>query len=581
MILQALSSYYERAQADPAISMPAYGTSMENISFALVLDPEGNVVALEDLREQDGKKLRPRKMAVAAAEKKASGIKANFLWDSTNYVLGADDKGNPERTRKCHEAFVELTRKFCSDEDPGLKAVLSFLDKPDKDFSSFPQWEEMLAGNVVFRLDGVEGFIHDRPAARAARNKWFGDKEKEISGQCLISGDENTYIARLHPSIKGVYGAQVAGASIVSFNKSAFESYGKKQSYNAPVSVLAAFQYVTALNSLLARDSRQRMTIGDSTIVFWAERKSVLEDFLAECGFCEPRKGEEEPEVRIDVQTSVKIHDLLLAIRQGRRAVDIVPGLDESVRFYLLALAPNASRLSIRFWEVNTVGGILDKISRFFQDIEIVRMFENEPEFPSLWRLLVQTATLGKSENISPVLAGGMAKSMLSGGPYPQSLLAAILGRIRAEQAVTYFRAALLKAFLVRNCKMEVSVALDPSRTDRPYLLGRLFAVLEKAQEEAIPGASATIKDRYLGSAAANPGQVFSVLLKNASNHIAKLRKDPERKGFAFSYDVMMQDIVSKFDDFPRTMSAENQGLFMIGYYHQRKDFFTKKNKEN
>ena len=202
------------------------------------------------------------------------------------------------------------------------------------------------------------------------------------------------------------------------------------------------------------------------------------------------------------------------------------------------------------------------------------------PEFPPLWRLLCQTASLGKTENISPVLAGGMARAILSGTLYPQNLLPVVLERIRAEHNVTYFRAALLKAYLLRNKHMEVSVALDQNRTDRPYLLGRLFAVLEKAQEEAIPGANATIKDRYLASAAATPGQVFHMLLKNSANHIAKLKKSPEKKGRAFHYDFMTQEIISGFSDYPKTMKAEEQGLFMIGYYHQRKDFFTKKTQE-
>jgi CRISPR-associated protein Csd1 len=192
-----------------------------------------------------------------------------------------------------------------------------------------------------------------------------------------------------------------------------------------------------------------------------------------------------------------------------------------------------------------------------------------------------QTAVLNKTENVSPVLAGGMARAMLAGVRYPQSLLPVVLGRIRAEHTVTYCRAALIKAFLVRNKQLEVPVSLDPTRTDRPYLLGRLFAVLEKAQEDAVPGTNATIKDRYLSSASANPAQVFHMLLKNSANHTAKLRKDPEKKSWAFHYDSMIQDIMSGFGEFPATMSSEEQGLFMIGYYHQRKDFFTKKNKEN
>jgi len=579
MILQALHGYYERMCADPDSGMPPYGTSIENISFALVLGLNGEVKAIEDLRITENKKTRPSRLLVPAAEKKASGIKANFLWDTTSYVLGKDDKGNQERTDKCHAAFIELLKAYCDTSDPGLSAVLEFLSKTEKDLSIYPEWKELLGSNVIFRLDGVRGFIHERPAAQDAWENCLNQRENDNVGQCLITGKYGQPIARLHPSIKGVRGAQQVGASIVSFNLSAFESYGKEQSINAPVSQKAAFSYVTALNYILSRESRQKITIGDSTIAFWAERSSPAEDFLAD--LFDPDTAISTPETTIDHQTTTKIHDLLQAIRFGKHAVDFVPDMDESVRFYLLALAPNAARLSVRFWEMSTVGGLLEKIGSHFKQLEIIPQYDNEPEFPPLWRLLCQTAPLGKSENISPVLAGGMAKAMLTGLSYPQSLLPVVLGRIRAEHAVTYFRAALIKAFLMRNKQMEVSVSLDPARTDRPYLLGRLFAVLEKAQEDAVPGANATIKDRYLSSASANPGQVFHMLLKNASNHTAKLRKDAEKKGRAIHYEAMVQEIMNFFDDFPKTMSAEEQGLFMIGYYHQRKDFFTKKIKEN
>ena len=577
MILQALNSYYERMAIEPESGIPPFGTSVENISFALVLAADGTLRGVEDLREQDGNKKRPRKMLVPAAEKKANGIKANFLWDATGYVVGQDDKGKQERTDKCHAAFIEHVKSNCDDSDPGLKAVLAFLDGQEGNaVSSRDDWSELCGTNLVFRLDGVPGFIHDRPAARKAWLTCLARQGTDVLGQCLISGGKQQPLARLHPSIKGVRDAQSSGASIVSFNLNAFVSYGKEQSFNAPVSQKSAFAYTTALNSLLVRESRQKIQIGDTTLVFWAECASPAEEFLAEL-FDPPTEPADKPESEDDQQTSEKIRGLLQAIRDGRRATDIVPDLDDSVQFYILGLSPNAARLSIRFWEANSLGNLLTRIGKHFEQLSIVRQFDNEPEFPPLWRLLCQTATLGKTENVSPVLAGGMARAMLTGSPYPQNLLAVVLGRIRAEHSVTYFRAALLKAFLVRNKQMEVPMSLNPDRTDLPYLLGRLFAVLEKAQEEAIPKANATIKDRYLPSASATPGQIFHMLLKNSANHIAKLRKDPEKKGRAIHFDIMTQDIIAEFDNYPATLSAEEQGLFMIGYYHQRKDFFTKK----
>lgn len=578
MILQALNDYYERLADDPGSGIPPFGTSMENISFAVVLAADGTLKGVEDLREQNGNQLRPRKLIVPAAEKKASGIKANFLWDNTSYVLGLGGPGNPERIEKCHAAFIELVRDNCDESDPGLKAVLVFLAGPQgKTIAEREDWPEINGTNLVFRLDGVSGYIHERLAARAAWETCLAKRQTEAVGQCLISGKDAQPLARLHPSIKGVRGAQSSGASLVSFNLNAFVSYGKEQSFNAPVSQKAAFSYTTALNSLLAIDSRQKVVIGDTSLVFWAESASPAEAFLADL-FDPP--GEESDENVDDRQTAKKIRDLLLAIRAGRPVTDIIPDLDDSVRFYILGLAPNAARLSVRFWQANSLGNILARVGKHFEQLSIVRQFDNEPEFPPLWRLLCQTAPLGKTENVTPVLAGGMARAMLTGDRYPQNLLPVVLERIRSEHNVTYFRAALLKAFLMRNKQLEVPMSLNPERRDRPYLMGRLFAVLEKAQEEAIPHANATIKDKYLASASATPGQIFHMLLKNSANHIAKLRKNPEKVGRAKYYDIMTQDIIAGFDDYPATMSAEEQGLFMIGYYHQRKDFFTKKNQE-
>ena len=580
MMLHALNRYYDRMLDTPGSGMPPFGTSLENISYALVISEDGALRSVEDLRELDGKSLRPRKLPVPAAEKKASGIKANFLWDTTSYVLGQDNKGNQERADRCHAAFIELLKNWCDTDDSGLKAVLLFLDSGkaaeviDRD-----DWAEISGSNLVFRLDGVPGFIHERPAARQSWEACLASRGQDDLGQCLVSGLGQQPIARLHPSIKGVRDAQSSGASIVSFNLAAFGSYGKEQSFNAPVSQKVAFAYTTALNALLDRNSRQKIIIGDTTYVFWAKKATVAEKIFA--NLFDPQESEEEPTERDDQKTTQDIHGLLRAIRDGRKPTDFMPELNEDVSFYILGLAPNAARLSIRFWQETSLGDLLEKIGRYYRELNIVRQYDSEPEFPSLWRLLVQTATLGKSENISPVLAGGLTRAMLTGQPYPQNLLSAVLERIRAEHNVTYYRAALIKAYLLRNIRMEeVPVSFDPERTDQPYVLGRLFAVIEKAQEEAVPGTSATVKDRYLTSAAATPSLVFHLLLKNQTNHIAKLRKDPERKGRAVYLDRMTQDIISLFDDYPKTQSPEQQGLFMIGYYHQRKDFFTKKNQE-
>lgn len=583
MILHALNGYYERMLNTPDSGMPSFGTSLENISFAVVLGEDGTLRGVEDLREPDGRRLRPRKMPVPAAVTRTSGTKANFLWDKASYLFGADGDGPTEANRQRFDAFRELLQEVGkSIEDPGFQAVCQFIQtwecaRSEEVIARYQSWEDISSTNLVFRLDGVPGYIHDR---QPVQREWckYGQRNMDTPlVQCLITGKRDAPLARVHTPIKGVRGGQTSGGYIVSFNASAFVSYEQDK---ASVAESSAFAYTTALNSLLANDSRQKIVIGDATYVFWAACNNPVESFFADL-FDPPTEGAEIAATQDDQQTTSAIHGLLQAIRDGRKATDFLPDLDEDVQFYILGLAPNAARLSIRFWEANSLGVLLERVGKHYERLNIVRQFDNEPEFPPLWRLLCQTATLGKSENVSPVLAGAMARAILTGSRYPQNLLPVVLERIRAEHNVTYFRAALLKAYLLRNTSIkEVPVSLDSNRMDRPYLLGRLFAVLEKAQEEAIPNANATIKDRYLAAAAATPGQVFHMLLKNSANHIAKLKKDPEKKGRAFHYDVMTQDIIAEFSDYPKTMKAEEQGLFMIGYYHQRKDFYTKKTQE-
>ena len=492
MILHALNNYYHRMVEDPDVNMPTFGTSVENISFALVLAEDGSLKAIEDLREESDKKLRPRKMPVPAAVTRTSGVKANFIWDKAAYIFGADADGATPKNRERFSAFADLLNTVGEDlEDTGFAAVQRFLqnwtcEQSQEELSHFQvQWQDICSANLVFRLDGVQGFIHDRPLIQ---KQWlaFGQRNSDApSGQCLITGDNNIPLARIHTPIKGVRGGQTSGGYIVSYNATAFISYHLDK---ASVADTSAFAYTTALNYLLSSDSRQKISIGDTTYIFWAKQPTVAETFLADL-FEPPLPEKKEPKEKDDQKTTQDIYGLLKAIRDGRKPTDFMADLDEEVRFYILGLAPNAARLSIRFWQDTSLGDLLKKVGRHYQHLNIVRQFDSEPEFPPLWRLLIQTATLGKAENISPVLAGGLTRAILSGAPYPQNLLHAVLGRIRSEHTVTFFRAALLKAWLQRNTSKEVPVSLDLNRTDHPYLLGRLFAVLEKAQEEAIPGA--------------------------------------------------------------------------------------------
>ncbi|MEJ7686898.1 MAG: type I-C CRISPR-associated protein Cas8c/Csd1 [Variovorax sp.] len=589
MILQALNRNYERLLARGEKDLSASGYSPEKISYAILLRPDGTVVDVADVRDTSGKKPVPRLLEVPQPPKRASGISPCLFWDKTSYVLGVS--AGSKRADKEHEAFKALHRQCLADQtDPGLQALLAFLnDWTPERFKSLPFKEEMLDANFVFRLDGEQSYLHQRPAAKAVRASFRStpkdeDDDKDSAARmCLVFG-EKLPIARLHPAIKGVNGAQTAGASIVSFNLKASGSYGKSQGENAPVSEQAAFAYTTVLNHLLRRGehNRQRLQIGDATVVFWAETDDAEEaqaaESLLQLFFDSKSTDEQEAE---------KLRHVLDDVSQGRpqalSAFD--PHLDPGTRMFVLGLAPNASRLSIRFWQSDTLDAFARRAAEHAQDLRI------EPlpwkAAPSAWRLTLATAPSrdgrSKAEDVPPQLAGELMRSILSGARYPRSLLTNVVMRMRSDGDISGVRVALCKGVLVRdqrlgvyNDKEEVPVSLDKQSIHPGYRLGRLFAVLEHAQRSALGGqVNATIRDRYYGAASATPASVFPMLLRNTQNHLGKLRK--EKPGMAVTLERDIRDIVNGLGErFPRSLRLEDQGRFAIGYYHQSQARFTK-----
>lgn len=593
MILQALASYYQRLIERGAEGIAPYGYSPEKISYAILLSPEGEVVQVQDTRDITGKKPKPQVMNVPQPEKRTAGIKSNYLWDKSSYVLGVS--ANSKRADKEHDAFKKRHEEvLAGTDDKGLTALLTFLCKWTPEQFCAPNFsDEMLDANFVFRLDGEQAYLHERPAAQGIRTRLLDrDSESEsdrVDTMCLVSG-ERAPVARLHPAIKGVNGAQSSGASIVSFNLDAFTSYGKHQGENAPVSEQAAFSYTTVLNYLLRRSdhNRQRLQVGDTTVVFWAEADDARHVETAELTFADLLNPppEDDPEAE-------RVRRVLDGIAQGRPLDHIDPGLAPGTRMYVLGLAPNISRLSIRFWQTDTLEVLTRRIAAHREDLRL----DPSPwqTAPSVWRLALTTAPSRWSEqkkryeadakHVPPQLVGELMRAILTGNRYPGSLLANVVMRMRTDGDVSGVRVALCKAVLARKLRLqhsqeEIPVSLDMQSTQPAYLLGRLFSVLEHAQRSALGGqVNATIRDRYYGAASATPASIFPVLLRNAQNHMSKLRK--ERPGQAVNLEKEIQEIVSGLpESFPRSLRIEDQGRFAIGYYHQSQAHFRKRGVE-
>jgi CRISPR-associated protein Csd1 len=393
MILQALNAFYRRKQTDPAPKnrLPSFGLEDKEIPFVLEIDVEGRLVNLTDTRSGDGKKKIGQRFLVPQGVKKTSGVAANLLWDNAEYVLGVDTRGKPERVVEQHAAYRARLESLPETArlDAGIRAVLAFLDTPElARLESHPAWPDILAVNPVmtFRLHGDLELVCQRPAVIAASEPvaTVASETDQPVGICLVSGD-STAIERLHPAIKGVWGAQTSGANIVSFNARAFESYGKRerQGENAPVGKAAVFAYTTALNHLLARDSSQRMQVGDTSTVFWAEEKHELEMLFGEVIDPGPDQG------------TGALNALYSAVKSGKFAV----GNAEHPLPCARSCPQCRAHFAIRFWETATAMELATRIQRHFEDIRIVHA-DYEPEHLSLFRFAHRACGRRKSDGV-------------------------------------------------------------------------------------------------------------------------------------------------------------------------------------
>ena len=581
MILQALNDYYHRkcAHPDPREHLPDFGFEQKEIPFVLEIKPDGSVVQLEDTRTpNDKKKLVGRSYRVPIGVKRASNIAANLLWDTLEYVTGVDTKGKPDRVVEQHAAFRQRVEALPADvrADAGIAAVRQFFETVTVEaLQTLPAWKDALDGNAIlsFRLHDDLELVCQRPAVVRAARQLAGDGDAPM-GMCLVTG-EQAPLERLHASIKGVWGAQTSGANIVSFNARAFESYGKteRQGENAPVSQAAAFAYTTALNHLLRKGSSQRIQVGDASTVFWAEKETEFEDLI--------------PGLFSDMPDDPDAHAKAVSALYG--AIDKTgrwTRAEGDTVMHILGLAPNAARISIRFHHCLPLRELAKDVHQYFNDLELVRG-PNDPTHPSLFRLLAAVAVQNKADNIPPNLGGAIVDAVFAGPdvPYPSQWLNTAVARCRAEQNVNYLRACAIKACLNRHIRRssvttpthapiekEFLPMLDLSNANPAYRLGRLFAALEKIQEEASPGLNATIRDRYYGAASSTPVAVFTTLLRLKNSHLKKLSI-----GRAMGCEKLIGEILGVVVDFPKHLPLPQQGRFALGYYHQRQDFFAKK----
>jgi len=575
MILQALTRYYARRSGETGTAIAAAGFENKEIPFVIVLNPKGEFVALQDTRELVGNVKRGGLVTVPKGVKKTSGIKANLLWDNSVYLLGLPRRSSKndlhrqrQRAKELQQCFISRIREQFAEpiQDEGVQAVLAFLEQGNfEPLFSHPAWDEIeeSAPYMTFKLETDSCLVCQRPLVVASIAAVPEPKqEAEERSVCLVTGEKDIP-SRLHTSIKGVRGAQSSGASIVSFNHDAFRWFGKEQGLNAPVGKGAEFAYTTALNSLLSRGSQQRLQLGDVSCVFWAERPSALEDIFADL-FKEPHKDDTG-------QSSVDIASLLQSTTSGTPAPseDLTP-------FFVLGLAPNAGRIAVRFWHTDTVANIVSNIKQHFDDCSLAHG-PNQPAHLSLFRLLISTASLGKPENIQPNLAVDLMNAVMSGGSYPHSLLSSVIRRCCADGETSYCHAAIIKAILLRQARFHkseagIGVALDKTATPPGYLMGRLFAVFERAEQGAIRGLNLTIGDRFYIRASRTPAAVFPHLMKLKNYHLALI----DNKGATAYLETLVGQILSKLRDFPPALTLHEQGHFAVGYYHQRQSFFNK-----
>ena len=575
MILQALVNYYDTFSSREGL--PQKGWSLARAAFVLNISLSGELLNVIPLKQADssGEKTVWSSPVLKVPEQsiRTVGIHPNFLCDHSGYLLGFDQKGNPQRSQSCFAASKNHHLAVLAEvKSPAAQAIKAFFNNFNPHTAALhpairPYAEELFLGeNIVFSIDGGPYAHEDKAVCRAWESYLLSQSDSQRTGRCLVTGEMGP-IARLHPMIKGVPHAQSSGASLVSFNAPAYESYGKEQGFNAPISESAAFRYGAALNHLL-KDSAHRITIGNTTIVYWAEKaEEPYRDIFSLSFNPKPNMDQALASVFQNAATGKPLD------WNGRI-------LDPDASFYILGISPNAARLSIRFFLQNSFGTILQRLKKHYDNMKIIHA-PYEPEFISPAALLDETVNQNiREKSPSPLLGNALIRSILLGNPYPQALLSGILLRARMEHGINYPKAAGIKACLLQSSRgtivKEASNMLNEESNSVPYILGRAFSILEQIQQTANPGINATIKERYFSSACMTPASVFPILNRLESSHLKKL-EPYQRTYFEKQYGELMNKIEMNGHPIPFRLNLEEQGIFLLGYYHQTQKRYQKK----
>lgn len=568
MILKALYDYYNRNG-----NLPKKGMEFKEIGFLLVLNEKGEFIRFED-RRIDNK--HAQEFLVKKSVGRTSAPKANYLYDNSAYVFGYSDKGDESSNVKYFNEFKSKVEEIYNafPDSSEMKAIHAFYQKGQEAIINALKvdslWSEVVK-NLNKKFSAFSFLIEGDIRIVAEKQEYLSiSNENECTNgkRCLISGNKAHIVETTAATM--ISGSQ-ATAKLVSFQvKSGYDSYGKNKGNNAPVSEEVEFAYTTALNYMLRSDSHNKFLIGNRTFVFWASKDDEVGKQAEECiwdmfGFND--SNDDDPNHGIE-----QVRKVFKAIYSG----SLQTTMDD--KFYILGLAPNSARIAVTYWAEIPLKEFAKRINRHFDDMEIVDNRKEQKPYMGLRSILASITLGGKSSDVIPNLPEAVVKSIFQGLPYPQSLFSACIRRIRAEQYITKTRVAIIKAYLNRlnNNEQIIEIMLDKENKNQGYLCGRLFAVLEKIQEEA--NGQHSIRERYMNSASATPAMVFPTILNLSSHHVEKLTE-----GRNVYFEKLNQEIVDKIsaDGFPAHLDIQDQGRFFVGYYHQRQDFFEKKTANN